>query len=96
MIWVSVLIWIAGFAMLIIGIVIFYQAVKADFEPWEQTKRKLFLAGILVAAPVNIWAFHLLPFPQAVVLGLVATSAAVVHNVMIFPKKIRRALGKKK
>jgi hypothetical protein len=96
MIWISVLIWVAAFVMWVMGVVILYQATKADFTPWKSTKRRLVIAGILVVVPVDIWIFHILPIQLAVVASLVVTCVAVFHNVMILPEKLRRALRKKK
>ena len=96
MIWASVLMWIAAFAMLIVGIVVYYQTAITDFEPWEHAKRRLILVGILVTGPGYVLGFHFLPTPLAIVLSLVATSLAVLHFTMVAPKKWRRVMGKRK
>ncbi len=96
MIWVSVLTWIAAFAMCIVGGRILYQTAMADFEPWEQAKRRLILAAILVTGPGYVMAFHLFSTFLAVILSFVVASLVVLEFVLVVPKKWRRVMGKRK
>ncbi len=96
MVWVNGLIWIAAFAMCIVGGGILIQTGMADFEPWKQARRRLILAAFLVSVPAYVLAFQFLPIPLAVVLSLAATSLAVLQFVMVVPEKWRRVVGKRK
>lgn len=95
MFWTSVWLWAIAFVMCTVGIAMFYQAMMADAEPQEKIKRRLILAGILVAAPADVLVFQFLPFPLALVASVLLTSLAVLHFTLVAPKKWRRSIGKR-
>lgn len=86
MVWMSVLIWIAAFTICIFGIFVLVQTGITDFKPWEKAKRRLIIAGILVAAPADALAFHFLPPSLAIILGVAVTILAVINFVIVVPK----------
>lgn len=95
MIWASVLIWIAAFVMWIAGGVILIRTGMADFEPWEQAKRRLILSALLATVPGYVMAFHLFPIPLAIIFSFVVTALLVLNFVMVVPKKWRRVVRKR-
>lgn len=93
--WTSVWPWVIAFVMCIAGIAMFYQAMMADAEPQEKIKRRLILAGILVAAPADVLVFQFLPFPLALAASVLLNSLAVLHFTLVAPTKWRRSIGKR-
>jgi hypothetical protein len=81
--------------MSVFGVMILYRTGTADFEPWEEAKRRLIVAAIFVAMPANTLAFHFLPIYLAVFLSLVLTALVMVEFVLTVPQQWRRVVGKK-
>jgi len=96
MIWVLIVVWIAAFAASIVGGAILYQTGMADFEPWEQARRRLILAAILLSVPGGVLGFQFLPIPLAIVMCLVVNALAILQSLMTVPNQWRRVVGKRR